>query len=178
MTSNDKPRHRRTDALERQRRLQAVEEMLYGGYRPQQIHILLKERFPVTRGTIRNDIVEIRKNQKEVTTEASVEVKDEFIGRLHAIRRAAMKGWRDPDGRVKGRDFRLAHDIDKTIASVLGLKLASDNPRITITMEAAQSYIEHVMDIIAQNVRDPDDRARVLAAIESEANARTAEPAP
>lgn len=182
MTRSDaqpvRQRSMRMDSRMKLKRLRAIEELYYQGHTPQQIHTLLRDLYPVTRATIRNDLVAIRKQHAELLLEQQPEIREQYFGRLHQIRRMVLKGWKDPDGKIRGRDFKLAHELDKEIARLLGLRLESDTQRLTVTMEAARSYVEHICDLIVQNVRDPEDRARLLAAIEAEAGIASTEAPP
>jgi hypothetical protein len=141
-------------------RRREVEDLYLNGYRPQEIHAMLLPRHGVAAGTIRNDIVAIRKLWTEIIIEEEPSVRETYVGKLYAVRRYAM--------REGVRDYRLAYEIDRQIARVLGLKLTADSQQITITVEEARTYVAHICDLVAQHVRHADDRAALLAAIEAE----------
>lgn len=157
------------------RRLRAIEELYLNGYCAQEIYTLLKTSYPVTYGTIRNDIVDLRKIWKMDTSNRDMlEGKDRYLASLRAIRRKVMDGWQEPvfggGTKVVGRDFKQAHRLDKEIARLSGVTLASDMHSIHLSIQAAKDYVKTVMDVVMKHVEDPDIQRAIVEDLEAIGN--------
>lgn len=159
-------------SVSRLKRLRAIEELYLNGYCAREIHGLIGEQYGVGYGTVRNDIVAIRSvwNDDSVNRD-TLEGKDRYLASLRSMRRRVMKGWQEPgkDGRMRivGRDYKLAHSIDKEIARLSGVRLASDEHTIHLDIEAARQFMEQVMSIVFTHVADNAVRERIVADLEA-----------
>jgi len=147
-------------------RQRKVEELYLNGYKAAEIHKQLANVHPVTAATIRNDIWAVRKRWKEaVLPERSEDGREQYFASLHSVRRKALSGWQEesPAGpKVRGRDFKLVHDIDKEIARMNGVPLKSDILNIDITVEKARDYLDAIMGIVFTHVTDKDARQSIV----------------
>jgi len=156
-------------------RLRAVEELYLNGYKAREIYNLLSSRergtYDVTYGTIRNDIVMVRKLWGHDIQNGGLEGRERYLASLKAMRRKVMTGWLEegPDGRKRraGRDYRLAHQIDKEIARIEGVEIASDTHKIHLDITAARSFMDKVMEAIFEEIDDPELQARIVAKLEA-----------
>lgn len=137
-------------------RLRVVEELYISGYGPKDIHEKIKKKFPVRYGTLRNDIVDIRKAWAADLDGLNVlEGKHRYFAAMQQVRRKAMDGWEEGDA-IKGRDYKLAHTIDQEIARLSGVRLKSDEKTIHLDIQEAKGFIEKVMEVVFEVVEDPD----------------------
>lgn len=152
-------------------RLRAIEELYLNGYCAREIHQLLEPTYGVTYGTIRNDIVLLRRVWKYDTShEETVEGKERYMASLRSMRRRVMKGWREKDvtgrERIVGRDYKLAHSIDKEIAKLSGVAVASEGHSIHITIQAAREFMDRVMGVVMTHVTDAETQSAIIRDIE------------
>lgn len=152
--------------------MREVEELYINGYCAKEIHDLIGARHDVTAGTVRNDIVAIRKMWgDDLQHQDSVEGKRRYLASLRSVRRKAMSGHKElsirGDVRIKGRDYKLAHEIDKEIARVSGVTLASDSRTIHLSIEEARAYMDEVMRIVMLRVTDIETQQKIIADLEA-----------
>lgn len=157
------------------KRLRAVEELYLNGYCAKEIHDLLLDSYGVTYGTIRNDIANVRRMwTDDLSHRDGLEGKDRYLASLRQLRRKTMQGWRETDatGRIviKGRNYREAHNLDKEIARLSGVRLASDEHNIHVTVKAAREFIERVMEVVLEHVKDAETAESIVQALEALAN--------
>lgn len=167
-TGNEGPKKRK--------RLRAIEELYLAGYCAKEIFDLLGEQYDVTYGTVRNDIVNIRKMWGEdIDHQDRLEGSRRYLAALRQIRRKAMAGYQEHDaqGRVvtRGRSFKLAHEMDKEIARLSGVRLKSDEHTIHLDIEAAREYMDKVLAVVFEHVTDSATRDAIVAGIELLGNA-------
>ena len=165
------PQSTREFSATRLKRLRAIEELYLNGYCAREIHRLLGEQYKVGYGTLRNDIVAIRKVWSDDTgNRDALEGKDRYLASLRSMRRRVMKGWEEPSRsgrmRIVGRDYKLAHQIDKEIARISGVRLASDEHTIHLDIEEARQYMQSVMEVVFKHVEDAAVREAIVADIE------------
>lgn len=164
--------------MQRQRarvRLRAVEEMYLNGYCASEIHDLIGTQFAITYGTVRNDIVKIRKMWREDNTEQDEDTgKDRYLAALRQLRRRALSGFEEEHAtvggvikRTVGRDPRLAHGIDKEIAMLSGVRLASNERTIHLSIEEARKFIGKVMEIVMRRVPDAETQSLIIKDLEA-----------
>jgi hypothetical protein len=148
-------------------RQREVEELYINGYSAAEIHTLLEDRFTVAQGTIRNDIVAIRKRWGHDIEPPEIEgAKEKYLASLKSMRRKSLRGWKEvtlSGDRVRGRDFKLAFEIDKEIARITGVELRSDTKTVHLTMERARGYLEKALAIVWSHVGDELIREAILA---------------
>ena len=155
-------------ARKKRLRLREVEELYLGGYCAKEIHDLIGERHAVTYGTIRNDICSIRK----IWTD-DVDKQDKFRGRqrylaaLKQVRRKVMGGWKESDGlrghqKIRGRDYRLAHELDKEIATLSGVELSGSVRTVHLNVEVARDFMKAVMGVVFRYVTDAETRENIV----------------
>jgi len=168
----------RTVTQKRRQRLREVEELYLNFYCAKEIHDILGEKWDVTHGTIKNDIVTIRKWHKAAVEEKDVDSgRQGYVARLKSIRRRAATGFKEPTGikgdvRIKGRDMRLVHDIDKEIARMEGVELKSDSRTIHVDLEKARNFIKEIMEIVMRRVIDREIQIAIIDDIEKLADGR------
>lgn len=155
----------------RRKRLRAVEELYLNGYCAKEIHDLIGEQFDVTYGTLRNDISAIRKMWGDDTEHReTLEGKDRYLASLRSMRRRVMSGWEEKDStgrrKIVGRDYKLAHSIDKEIARLSGVRLANEEHTIHLTIEKARSFIDEVMSVVFKHVVDDETQHKIIADLE------------
>ena len=82
-----------------------------------------------------------------------------------------MKGWnetgRSGQPQIRGRDFKLAHQLDKEIARLSGVRLASDERTIHVDLTRAREFMAQVMEIIFRHVSDPAIQEAIVADLEA-----------
>lgn len=157
----------------RLQRLRAVEEMYLGGYCAIEIFELIGETYGVTRGTIRNDISAIRKIWGEdLSNRDRLEGQQRYMASLRSMRRRALKGWTEVDAqgatKIRGRDYKLAHQLDKEIARLSGVELASDTKKVHVDIQAAREFMDRVMEIIFGVVTDREQQEAIIKALEAD----------
>ena len=162
----------RTTQQRKRLRMREVEELYLNGYCAKEIHDLIGAKHDVTYGTIRNDIVAVRKMWGDDLTHQDVtEGKRRFLASLRSVRRKALTGFRENtirgDVRIKGRDYRLAYEIDKEIARVSGVTLASDTRTLNVSIEQARAYMDEVMRVVFKHVTDPELQEAIIRDIEA-----------
>ena len=151
----------------RRKRLRVVEELLLNGYGPSEIHDLIGEQYSVAPGTIRNDIVAVNKaHRADITSATELEGREKYLASIRVIRRKALSGWNETDAqgvvKVRGRDFKLAHQLDQEIARISGVNLKVDDRTIKINMEKARGYLDLIFQIVFKHVEDEDTRKLIL----------------
>jgi hypothetical protein len=148
--------------------------MYLNGYCASEIHDLIGEQFKVTYGTVRNDIVRIRKMWKsDVDHQDELEGKNRYLASLRQIRRKALTGWTEDQPtvggvikRVHGRSHELAHKVDKEIAQLSGVHLASNDRTIHLSVEEARKFMGQVMEIIMRRVTDSETQDLIIKDLE------------
>lgn len=163
-------------AENRRRRLRSVEELYLNGYCAREITDLLDTTYGVAYGTIRNDIAAVRKWWTEdLGTRDATEGGQRYLASLRAMRRRVMDGWTETDvyGRsaTKGRDYKLAHQLDKEIARLSGYRLKSDEQTIQLDVKQAQEYMTEVMAAVFKHVTDRETQDAILADLEAAGDA-------
>jgi len=158
-------------------RLRLVEELVLSGYRAKEIHEKLSENISVTYGTIRNDIVRLRKqHRKDLDEKTELVGRDEYNARLKTLRRKALTGWVEVDHvgstKIKGRDLKLVHELDKELARFSGVDLKQDTQNVVMTVEKVRGYLDRIMGVVFVHVTDTQLREAIigdLARIETDA---------
>ena len=158
-------------SVAKRKRLRAVEELMISGLGATEIHEILEPRFSVTYGTIRNDIVTVRKvHRSDFDSMTELRGREDYLAAVRQVRRKAITGWTETDAqgatRIKGRDYRLVHNIDKEIASLAGVRLTAGDKTITLNMERAREYLQVIFNIVFKHVVDEDTRKLILTDIE------------
>lgn len=161
------------------RRRHAVEDLYLNGVKAQEIHDRLGQTFGVTYGTIRNDIVAVRKAWRDQLKEMStLEGPEEYVARLTQMRRAAYTGWEEDgkDGRkrIVGRDFRLVHQIDKELAKLQGVDI-KDGASVTVNIQSVRAFMDKIMKRIFTVVTDPTMQDEIVAILKDAATASSDE---
>ncbi len=161
------------DPAQRRRyvRMREVEELYLNGYSASEILTILGDRFNVVYGTIRNDIVAVRKRWRgELEPKVTDGAAERYLGGIKSLRRKALSGWKEQtfsgETRVKGRDYKLVFELDKEIARLSGVSLKSDEKALKITIEKAKAYIDDVLDVIFDIVTDQDQRQQIAERLE------------
>lgn len=152
----------------RRKRLRLVEELILNGFKTREIFDMVGTQYGVTYGTIRNDVVHVRKAHKdEINSQSELKGREVYLASILQLRRKSLTGWPEVDrfgtSRIKGRDFKLAHELDKEIARLSGVNIKSDEKTVHLTVEKARSYLDSIMQVVFDNVQDEATRARIVA---------------
>lgn len=153
------------------KRLRVVEELYLNGYGAQEIHDLIGNQYDVTYGTVRNDIVKVRKAHRDAIDESTqLSAMETYRASLLQIRRKSLSGWEEigADGvtRIRGRDFRVALKCDEELALLGGVNLRDKTRRVEVDVEAVQAHTGGVMEIVFACIEDEDiDRGDLKDAI-------------
>jgi hypothetical protein len=156
----------------KRKRLKVVEELMLNGYRTGEIYDLIGEQYNVSYKTIRMDIVEINKaHNSEITKLNELEGRSKYLASLKQVRRKAMSGWNEEDSsgvsRVRGRDYKLAHQIDQEIARLSGVALKQDEKTINLNITAARNEMEKIMGAVFSVVTDKEIQDLIIKEIEA-----------
>jgi len=152
-------------------RLRVIEGLMLSGAGAQEIHELTFPQFGVTYGTIRNDICDINKaHRKDLTKLNELEGREKYLASVRHLRRKAMSGWNEVGAqgevKIKGRDYKLVHALDKEIASLSGVTLTAGDRTITLNMEKARGYLELIFSVVFKHVESEDTRQLIMDDIE------------
>ena len=147
------------------KRLRIIEEMYLGGHSPKEIHSAIGDKYDVSLGTIRNNIVTIRKSwTADKDSMDTQEGSQRYIASLRQLRRKALQPWEM--GKKQGRDLRLVHQLDQEIARMSGVKLKADEKTIHLEVESAKKYIDEIMRVVFQHVLVPATRQAIIDDLE------------
>jgi len=156
----------------KRKRLRVVEELMLNGYQTGEISDLIGSQYNVSYKTIRMDIVEINKaHRADITALTELEGRRRYLASLRQMRRKALSGWNEEDSsgvvRVRGRDFKLAHQLDQEIAKLSGVALKHDEKTINLNITAARNEMERIMAAVFSIITDPSIQDLIIKAIES-----------
>jgi len=149
----------------RRQRLRVIEELMLNGYRTREIFDMVGERYNICFGTVRNDIVKIHKSHKEEHNDLTeLQGREVYLASLRQLRRKALTGWTEADNvgtqRIKGRDFKLAHSLDKEIAKISGVDLKGET--LELTLGKARDLMDRAMIVVFNHVKDDLVRKRIV----------------
>ena len=151
-------RHNTAVAKSTRKRRRLIEKLYLDGYGPLEIADRLPKQHRVQYGTVRKDIVEIRK-----AWVADIDAMDEFEGRHRYL--ARTRDLRRKADRME--KLELAHTLDKEIARLSGVNLKADDLTWQITLTAAVARIDDVMTAVFSVVTDHDTQEQIIDAIEA-----------
>ena len=89
-----------------------------------------------------------------------------YLASLRQLRRKAITGW-DENGKTKGKDLRLVHQLDQEIARLAGVRLKADEHTIHVDVQAARQFMEAVMAAVFEVVKSPQMREDILARVQA-----------
>ena len=158
--------------VKKRKRIRAVEEMYINAYCAREIHDLIGDQFGVTYGTIRNDIVIVRKMWAKAKLKADpLQGGERHLAAMQNIRRRVMEGEpiKDGDGveHIVGRDYKTAFAIDKEIAKLSGVTLATEERTIHLRIEEARDFVAKVMGVVMSLVTDAELQNAIIKGVEA-----------
>lgn len=158
----------------RRKRLRLIEEMILDGRKTGEIFDLVGEKYGITYGTLRNDIVDINKAHKEDIDKATeFKGRSEYLARTRLLRRKAMAGIPELDaqgqatGKIKDRNLALVAEMDRAIARLHGVDLKSDSAILQVNLTTARNEMDRVMMAVFSVITDEDTQDLIIKAIES-----------
>jgi hypothetical protein len=133
-----------------------------------EIHEKLKKeaedagRKPVIYGTIKNDIVAVRKRWKADLAELDkLEGEERYLSATADLRRLALD-----EGSAKG--LKIAMTANQEIARLSGVDLKIDDNTVrVIDVEQAKEYIDKILNVVWDEVTDTDAQLRIQAGIDA-----------
>ena len=159
--------------MKRIKRLLAIEKLYLSNFGPLKIHQMLCQGkdapFDVAYGTIRQDIVDIKKAHADDYSEMNkLEGHQKLLAQKSDLRDKAVDGW-DEEGKFglvkKGVELALAAKLDEDIAKMTGVEIVKAGVNLNLTIEAAQDYMGNVMAAIYSVVTDTEMREQIVEAI-------------
>lgn len=146
--------------LRRQKRLREVEQLYLDGYGPLEIWEMIGNRHRVTRETIRQDTTDIRRAwMEDLDSLTKLEGSQRYLAATRLTRRLAMSG--------DAKDLKLAHQLDKEIARLSGVKLASDEQTIHVDVQQAREHMDQVLEVVFRHVEDRAVQEAIVADLEA-----------
>lgn len=140
------------------KRWKYIEAQYLNGFNATQIHAMLPKQFRVVHGTVKNDIVQIRKRWAEDASDL-----EKFDGRHRYL--ASLREIRTLS--IESGDIKLASQMDKDIAKLSGVRFMSDEQTVHMDIRAARDYVKNIMEIVMRHVTDPEQQQAIISDIEA-----------
>lgn len=145
--------------IRRQKRLREVEKLYLDNYTALEIWNLLGKKHRVTYQTIRQDICDIRKAWADDNDELNqLEGSQRYLAATHHTRRLAISG--------KFPDLNLVHKLDKELARLSGVRLASDEQTLHVDIQKARDHMDQVLEVVFRHVEDRETQEAIVADLE------------
>lgn len=153
------------------KRHRVIEELMLNGYRTREIFDIVGESYGISYGTLRNDVYAINKAHRADLGQLGEQTgREKYLASIRQIRRMTLRGWDEQDAqgviRIRGRDFKLAHQLDKEIAGLSGVVLTTNDRTLHLNMEKARGYLELIFQVVFKHVPDQDIQKLILDDLE------------
>ena len=144
--------------IARRVRLREVQRLMLDGRQTAEIFDELGELHSVTYETIKNDVSDINKSQRDSIDEAT-ELKGnaDYMARTFELRLKAKE-----DG-----DLKLVHILNQELARMFGVNLKIDDKNFRLTLDRAIEHMDKVIQAVFSVVHDSDTQDRVIEAIDA-----------